>query len=519
MAVRGWDLDADWSRQGHFTGPLEDVTSYVQGGQDITVSYGADISDQTTRITSGSMTVALNNLNRQFSPENAASPIAGKVWPGTTMRLNREHLGQLYTLFSGPIDKLNVDPNSAAKTFSATALDAWGQPGAEILSTTVYTGQRTGYLINVILDAIGWTGPREIDPGVTYVAYWWEEGTDAATAVQKLVDSEGPSSCAFVRGGTFVFHDRHHRLLAAASQTSQGTFTHIVPTFGLPVPGDHKILKNTFSYDHGLDRIANAVSFEVEQRRVGAVESIWSTEDTFALGANEVVSLQIQANNPFINAAVPRAGIEYVLLSGGVTISLSRTSGAALTLTLTAGGAGAFVVGMSVLANPIVVARTIKVTQEDAGSIQRSGRQTWGGTVPWANAYDADVIAQKIVALYASNRPVVRFTVANVSTATATQQVRRQPSDRIRVRNDAMALDAEFVIERITHVIRKLRIHYTTFECQLVEPSQPATVFTFDTAGKGSDQGSFGINGVDTPSQMFLFDVAGRGFDQGKFAS
>lgn len=519
MAVRGWEVGFDWSRQGHFGGTLEDATSYVQGGTDITVSYGVDIGEQTARITSGSLAVALNNLNRQFSPENTASPIAGKIWPGTTVRLNKTHLGQTYTLSCGPLDKINIDPNSAARTFSATALDAWGQPGAEILSTTVYTGQRTGYLINVVLDAIGWTGGREIDPGATYVAYWWEEGTDAATAIQKLVDSEGPSAVCYVRGGTFVFHDRHHRLLAPASQTVQGTFTHTIRTIGPAIAGDHKILKNTFSYDHGLDRIANAVSFEVEQRKVGNVEAIWSTEDSFALGANETATVQIQANNPFINAAVPIAGSQYTLMSGSATVSLSRASGAAATLTIAAGGAGAVIVGMAVLANPIVVARTVKVTQEDLGSIQRSGRQTWQGTVPWANAYDADIIAQKIVALYASNRPTVTFTVANVSNATTTQQLQRQVSDRIRIRNDAMGLDGEFVIERITHVIRKLLIHYTTFVCQVVEPSQPANVFTFDVAGKGFDQGSFGINGVDTPSQMFLFDVAGRGFDQGRFAS
>lgn len=518
MAVRGWDLDADWSRQGHYGGTLEDLTSYVQGGTAVTVSYGVDLEQDGARITSGSLAFALNNRNRVFSPRNTSSPINGRITPGVPFRFQKTHLGQIYTLFTGPLDDYAVDPDSPARTFSGTVLDAWGKPGAEVLSTPVYQGQRTGFLINVVLDAIGWTGPREIDAGATYVAYWWEEGTDAATAIQKLVDSEGPSAIAYVQGGTFVFHDRHHRLLATASQGSQGTFTHIMPAGTGPV-NDHKILKGSFEYNDGLKRISNAVVFEVEQRRIDVVQSVWSTDDSFALAASETVPIDIQPSDPVINAVAPRAGIDYLLLSGTVTVTLSRTSGGAMTLYLAAGPSGAVIQGMAVTGQPIKVARTVKVTEEDAASIARVGRQTWGGTVPWANIYDARVIAQKIIALFATERARVSFTVANVKDATTTQMLARKPSDRITIRNDAMGINSDFVIERVTHTVRKLLIHTTTFDCQAVEPTQPANVFTFDKAGAGFDQGAFGINGVDAAGSMFRFDTVGAGFDQGRFAS
>ena len=82
----------------------------------------------------------------------------------------------------------------------------------------------------VVLDAVGWTGPRDLDLGATFVHWWWLEEVDAFTAVTDLVSSEGPPSIAYVGpDGTFIFRDRHHRLLRAASLTPQATFTAVRP--------------------------------------------------------------------------------------------------------------------------------------------------------------------------------------------------------------------------------------------------------------------------------------------------
>lgn len=521
MTVSGYFLGIDWSRQSNYANALEDATSYIDDAE-LVASWGRDTGRATASSTAGTFGFSLaNNLigkEGYFSPEKASSPTFGKIWPGTPAVFRKTLAGTTYTLVDGLLDDIEVDPDDPAQTFTATVLDAWGKPGAEQLSTPLYTGIRTGDAIGVILDAIGWTGPRDLDPGATVIPYWWEDGTDAATAVQKLVDSEGHPAIAYVAGGVFTFHDRHHRVLNTASTTSQGTFSLTIPAPSAPT--SFRIRDKTFTYDHGLKNLANTVVLEVAQRKPAEPARIWETDDTFSLGVSEVYAIDVKTSDPFTAAAVPADGYEYTVLSGTVTPSLSRTSGQSLVLTLTAGGSGAVVQGMAVVASSIPVARTVKVSEEDAGSIGLRGRQTWPGTAPWANVYDAKVIAQRIVSVYATNRPLVTFEIENLNDTYLAQILARRISDRITIRNDKLGLNADFIIERITHTVeKKFQVHRVRFHCQVVDPTHPANVFTFDVAGKGFNDGAFGINGLDSAATMFTFDAAGKGFDDGKFSN
>jgi hypothetical protein len=520
VTVRGYFLGADWSRQSTYANALEDLTGYIDDAE-LVASWGRDTGRATSSSTAATFQFSLVNnkigAERYFSPENTASPIAGKIWPGTPILWQKTLSGATTTMFDGELDSIEIDPDDPAQTFTGQALDAWGKPGAEKLSTPLYTGIRTGEAIAVILDAIGWTGPRELDPGATVIPYWWEDGTDAATAVQKLVDSEGPPAIAFVQGGTFVFHDRHHRVLTTAASTSQGTFSVAIP--GPSTPGTFKIRDKTFTYDHGVKALANSVVFEVDQRKPAEPARIWETEDTFSLGVGEAYTIDIKPSDPFVNAVAPVENQEYTLLSGAVTPTLSRTSGQSLVLTLTAGGTGAVVQGMAVVASLIPVARTVKVSDEVPGLNPRD-RVTWAGTAPWANIYDAKVLAQRIVAIYSKNRPLVTFEIENLDDTYLAQILARKVSDRITIRNDKLGLNADFIIERITHTVQaKFQVHRVRFHCQVVDPAQPVNVLTFDVAGKGFNDGAFGINGIDAASTMFRFDVAGKGFDDARFAN
>lgn len=519
MTVRGYTLGIDWSRGGGFAGTLEDVSSYVLDDPDLTVSYGRERTQAEGALSSGELSFALRNNGRWFSPENTASSLYGRVLPGCRVRFDKLYNGVLYTLFDGDLDDFSVNPTAAARDFTASALDAWGQPGAEKLSTPVYTGVRTGDAIGLILDAIGWTGARDLDAGATLIPWWWEEGTDAASAIQRLVDSEGPPAIAYVQGGTFTFRDRHHRLSRTASTATNGTFTHITPA-GTGPAGDHKILKGSFSYDHGLKYIANTATFSVDQREPSDIGEIWSTDTPITLGAGDVLPIEVQTSDPFINAITPEFDTDYTVAFGTVTASLSRTSGQTLLLILTAGGTAAQVDRIGIRATSIPVVRTIKISEEDTSSIGTYGRQTWAREIPWAGVYDALAIAQRIVATYATARPVVTFEIAGVTAATLTQILARKISDRITIRNDEMGLNRDFMIEHVMHTVVKLgAIHRVQFICEVTEPVQASNAFTFDVAGKGFNDGAFAVDGIDDAATMFRFDVAGQGFDQGRFAS
>jgi hypothetical protein len=531
VSVRGYRLAIDWSRHGTYANALEDVSGYVLDEPDVTVSYGRTEGRADAESVVGKMTFALRNDGRQFSPENTGSPIAGNVLPGATAELSYTHpsTGTITTLFSGPLDSFQVDPSAPARDFTAEALDAWGTPGTEKLSTAVYSGLRTGDLVGIVLDEIGWTGPRDIDPGATVVDYWWEDGASAAEAVQKLVQSEGPPAIAYVQGGTFVFRDRHHRLTRTASQTSQGTYTHVIPEASGPA-GQLKILTNSFLYDHGLENIANNVTFEVGQRLPTDSAEVWSTPTPIVLAANETQTIIAQADDPFVNAQIPRpytynsdgsiGSGEYSLQYGSVTFSLARTSGQAVAITLVAGGTGAYLEdGLKLHATPLKVSRTIKVVEEDASSIGRYRRRTWPHPAPWVNVYDARAIAQRIIAIYATPRPSVTLSIVDLDDTYVQQIMGRVISDRVTIRNDEIGLNTDFLVEGITHTIRQFDVHTLTLHCEIAEPAQPANILTFDVAGKGFNDGAFGITGIDAPATMFRFDVAGQGFNQGVFTT
>lgn len=525
MTIRGYQLAIDWSRHGLFTNTREDVTTPGQGTvdkSDVVIEFGRSEARATEDPQVGKLSFALNNNNRVFSPENTASPIAGKVLPGTTARFQVTVGGSITTLFSGPIDAFTVDPTSVARTFSASALDAWGPLGSTILTTDMQFGQRTGDLINRVLDLIGWTGPRDIDTGATVVPWWWCEGTDAVTAITDLVHSEGPNCIAYVKGGTFIFRDRFARLTKSASTTSQGTYTHIKPAGSGP-GGDFKILQDGFDYDHGLNNIVNSVTFEVTPLVPSDMGPIWTLTGPISMDPNEIRLISAKMDNPFIFCFSPQNVIDYHTASGSVQPFVDRNSGQSLTLRLTAGASGFYSdTDMIIRGISLLPGETIQVIAEDPTSVNAFTRRTWDGTAPWANQYDAQVIAQQIVSVYGQARPSVTMTVANAytksSAATMGQIAARAVGDRVTVREDEMGLNADYMVERVTHTIQQLGlIHRLTLGCQVVDPVQTTNAITFDVAGKGFGQGGFGIDGITNAASMFLFDTAGKGFNDGTF--
>lgn len=506
MAVRGYTLAVDFSDSTNYTGPYDDVSSRLMDTY-LEVEYGRDSPRANGPMVSGRLGFSLQNLDSLFSSANTASPLAGKVTAGRRAQLSYGST----VLLSGVVESVEVDPNDAAKRATFQVLDAWGRPGAERLSTPLYSGVRTGTAIGLVLDAIGWSGGRDIDAGATHIPWWWAEDEDAATAIDKLVASEGPPAIAYVQGGVFIFRDRHHRITRTASMTSQATFTGALSSAG---PGGAFRVESQRLYDDGLTHIANAATFTVDQRVPAAGTVVWSTDDPISLSANDSVTLQAQATDPFYDAVIAAE------TDGSVTATLSRTSGRSVAVTLTTGGAPAIVTRLAITATSVAVARTVKVSAQDDASITTYERSGWQGDVPWANVYDAQAIATRIVAVYARPRPAVTITVPGIDASYLAQVTGRQIGDRITIRDDDLGINGDYVIEQIKHRITKLGVmHEVTFGCQVVDPTQPANLFTFDVAGKGFNDGAFGTTGLDSATNVFRFDTAGQGFNQGVFAS
>lgn len=547
-----WDLCADgglpdysfaidWNGDGNFTassamlmlglmgtGGVDEATQDLIS--DVSISYGRDQDRQLNPAAVGSASFSLINVSRKYSPEWTASVLYGTLEPARAMRGQVTWAGTVFPLFSGRIDDFNVKADMDDRSVELTFLDALNDLSRINLSTEVFQAMRTGELIGAILDEIGWTAGRQLDVGATYVKFWWAEGTDALTAINDLIKSEGAPAIAYVApDGTFVFHDRHHRIQSSHSTTAQATFSQ-GPVFDCTVAdsnlGDLDFTA-PFTYAHGWRDIVNSVTFDVSERTADdAFTPIWNTEDSITLSSGQSTTIEISTTDPFLDAVTPVSVTDYIKSGAGTEqIQLSRTSGASVKVSILAVGGSVTLQNLQVRARAITVARNIKVHREDSGSIGVHGERAYPDDAPWANANDADAIAGAILLRYSERRPTVQLRVITQDPSHFLQIVNRTISDRIHIRNDEMGLDDDFFIERITHTIQRFNqpghppVHSVIFGCEKAA-LQSANPFRFDVRGAGFDQGIFDPIQGDSPFTTFAFDDPVTGvFDFGVYGT
>lgn len=500
MGAPTWSAEIDWNGDGDFADTREVVTSRVLDGAGISVSYGRENARTTSPTGSGEATLELNNQSRDYSPDNAGGPLYGHLGPGKAVRLRCTHNATTYDVFRGVINGYDVVVEPPDRRVRLSLVDVMAQLQAAKVSTGLYPALRTDEAIAVLLDAAGWpAAARDLDTGATWVRWWWAEGTTALEAIQALVASEGPGALMTVDGsGNFVFRSRHHRLLRAASTTSQATFrsSGSDPRF------------SALSYDAGWQDVVNVVDFDVEVREPGDFGVVWSSTDTVAIADGETVLLSAQPSDPVTGAVTPAAGVDYTG-TGTVTTSLLRTSGQTITIAIRATGGPAVLTSLQLRAVPVPVARTVRISAEDGASIATYGRRTWSGDAPWAGVYDAKAIADLLLASRAQRLPTVVIVMRGGNDSRLVQQLSRDLSDRVRIVNADTGLDDEFWIGRIEHEVGLAgRYLETKFFCEQV-PTVPADVMILGTGVLGTN--TLGGTGLDDPDDVLVLGTSQLG--------
>lgn len=480
-----WDVRIDWDNDGAFTGTGENVTSRVltEGTGPITIGYGRDTSRAMSPIAAGSCDLAINNSSKDYSPENGASPLAGNVLPSRPVRVQATHDSVLYTVFQGftSLDGYDVDPIDQVVRIGC--LDAIAKLAGRKISTELHEGLQTGEAIGHVLDAIGWPpGDRDIDTGATTMRYWWEDDTNAFTALQRIVASEGsPALVTVDADGNFVFRDRHHRITRSASTTSQATFRDATtdPIF------------SGFSYDHGWRDIVNTVDFRIDERHpTGQNVEVWSTDDLFDVPASSSTVLHARASDPFVDAVAPVEDTDFIVQSGSVTnVTLSRTSGQSTIITLTGGVSGAVVNGLKLRARSVEVVRSYRITASDSSSQDDYGELSMPSEMEpvWAGRHDAQGIADLLILQRADRLPIITIMLDGLDNDTVmAQQLARDLSDRITVVETQTTLNEDFFIERIEHTISESGDRViTVFKCEKA-PASPTSGFILGTSELGT---------------------------------
>lgn len=222
----GYTVAIDWNNDGDYDDTAENVTADVLASGPVTFQYGRDQARALSPPAVGTLGFTLCNADRIFSPENPDSPIAADIAPAAPIKVEEVIDNVLYPLMTGRVDDFDIRTDRGDRSAPITGLDGLALLRGTKISTELYEAQRTGTLVGVILDTIGWTAPRDLDLGATHVPWWWASQADAFDLLAELLASEGPPSIAYVApDGTFIYRDRHHRLLRAASLTSQATFS------------------------------------------------------------------------------------------------------------------------------------------------------------------------------------------------------------------------------------------------------------------------------------------------------
>jgi hypothetical protein len=480
----------------------------------LAVRYGRDQIRQLSPSAPGSLAFELNNTSRDYSPENTGSPLAGFVAAGRRVQLEATSGDTVKVVYTGYLDDFDVKPGINDRSVPVTCIDSLGRLKGITVTTPLYQGVRTGDAIGYLLDAVGWPdGQRDLDPGASFLPYWWLDGADAYDALMQLVDSEGPAALVTVdTQNRMVFRDRHHRLTRSASLTVQSTWRSV---------GNEPCVSDPVTYDHGWRDVVNSVSVDVPVRQADSLLSqVWTSQGLTVVPAGGSITITAGASGPFLGAVSPEQDTDYTLLSGDVAFSLSRTSGQSTVLTLTS-VSGATIQDLALRAYALQ-ASTVSVLVEDAVSIGRYGRKSYpGGRLPvWANVYDAYAILSLIVAQRAERLPTIAVTMRGAGGPDRLAEcLGRDLSDRIHLTETLTGLDADCYIEQIAHSIGQGGLeHVTTFGMEKIPPVV-TNPFTFNTAGRGFDQGVFQGGGIDDPSTMFRFDTSGHGFGQGVFVN
>lgn len=523
-----YQIAVDWAADGDFIDPFDNVTDDALD-RGISITYGRDQNRQLSPGRVGNASFNLCNTERLYSPENTDSSLYGDLEPGRETSIQATFQGTTYPLFYGRLNDFTVHPDRSDRSVNFTALDGLSTLQGVKISTALYQALRTGEIVDLILDEAGWAADRrDIDAGASYTHYWWEEGTTAFEALQRVVNAEGPPAIAYIApDGVFTFRDRHHRLLRAASLTPQAEFSAArVECDSPPVTG----LDYTppFTYQHGWRDIVNDVLQDVDQRTMDPdLSAVWRTESPFSILTGQTIEIKAVASNPFLQATVPTTtGTDPDIVytgSGVVSVDLTRDSGQSTIIRVTSTGGPATVLSMQLRARAVPVGLTIQVREQDPASITVHGLRTYPQDIVLATANDVEAVAEVIVAQYANRRPLVSMRIVAQDPTHLVHIFARTLSDLITIRNDELGLDAGFYIEQLEHTITRIEptrppIHALVLGCEKERDAPNKNPFTFDKAGAGFDDGFFDPTAADDPDTIWIWDTQSE-FDTNEFGT
>jgi hypothetical protein len=333
----------DWSGDSDYSDTGEDVSADVDGASVVFARRGKDQVRAFAPPRAGEFGATLHNLDKDYSPLYASSPLFGNLEPGKLVRWTRagatlvdeellledadeflledgdellleEGAGNLPVISTCILDDLPQYPSD--KKVGLPALGTFSRLAGKNISTAVYQDITTSEALDILLDTAGWpTTERAIDTGSKTLAWWVLDDQDAFAAMVALYLTEGPAASVYEsREGHFVFENNTSRSTITRSTVAQHTFTDdAMPLIGV-------------EYNPNFKSVIAACVLTIVERQAQAKQEVWNYGGTLTLGNNEVKRIEVRGSSEFfINASTPSAVGSNTIFS--LTPSATLTAG------------------------------------------------------------------------------------------------------------------------------------------------------------------------------------------------
>ena len=257
-----------------------DVTAKVKS---ISIQRGKN--RQLDQYDQGLANVVLNNNDRTFDPEYAASPYFGQIIPKRQIRISSGGVIQ----FFGLIDDWNLFYNpDGDSTVAAACSDATSSLATQFIATRTNDVQLSGDRINTILSLpeLAWpVAQRDIEVGAMELGADIIPDNTNALAYLRTIEKSEPGSFFISKGGSVVFRDRR------ASSNAQGV---ILADDGTGIPYTNIVV------EYGSENLANEVALTSAITSTQAVARSLDSIDTYGIFSLNQTGLLINNDSDLV---------------------------------------------------------------------------------------------------------------------------------------------------------------------------------------------------------------------------
>jgi len=431
----------DWELSGNFTGTYDDISADVK-----TIHFSRGKSDELEKAEVGQLSITLNNAGGKYTP-GYGGVISALLLPKRPIKVSYG-TATFAPQFYGFIEEIIPHPHLTEQDCIITAVDGLDFLSRHDMATALYKNALTGTIHGYILNDAGWSATmRTLDTGQDTVPYWYGSDVKARFAQEEIDNSE--QGFSIIDGsGYFRFEDRYHRS-TATHQTSQATF-------------DNTMTYITYSLNP--KNVYNIIKVTVTPWELKAEAELWKLQETPAIPIGETLTWWGDSQYSVDTWVTPVSTTDYTANSQADGLGDNETANISIVTTKLAKAIKLAITNNALHDVYITLLKARGTYYDDQTTVTRKVEDTTSQTAYQKRTLTIDGkyitsadLAQDLsnyaIGKYKDPRAELSMTIMNQDTATLTQILSREISDRITVVNTKLGISADYFIDYMNHDI------------------------------------------------------------------